>query len=84
MSRVQILDSNAHEPPNRKRAVRFVMRVVMPLIMLGFGTYTVATGGLQGLVLLLPILAAHIVGFIVIYPLWVLYRRRRASRTGGV
>ncbi|HEY5639640.1 MAG TPA: hypothetical protein VIW01_06275 [Dehalococcoidia bacterium] len=50
----------------------------MPLLMLGFGTYTVMNGGWQGLVALLPILAAHVVGFLVIFPLWVRYRRTRA------
>jgi uncharacterized membrane protein len=55
------------------------MRFVMLPLMLGFGTYTVVTGGLEGLVALLPILVAHVVGFIVIYPAWVLYRRRRAA-----
>ncbi len=60
-------------------ALRLVMRIVMPLSMLGFGAYTVANGGLQGLMALLPILAAHVVGFLVIYPLWIRYRQRPAA-----
>lgn len=51
----------------------------MPLLMLGFGVYTVANFGLQGLVALLPILAAHVVGFLVILPLWIRYRQGRAA-----
>jgi hypothetical protein len=57
------------------------MRIVMPLLMLGFGAYTVAIGGLQGLTALLPILAAHVVGFLIIYPLWIRYRRRHFTMT---
>ena len=83
MSGAPAVRSDTRSPRSRKRAVRFVMRFVMPLVMLGFGTYTVVNGGLQGLVVLLPILAAHLVGFMVIYPVWVLYRRRRRARTGA-
>lgn len=53
----------------------------MPLVMIGLATYIVATDGMQGLVALLPILAAHVAGFLVIFPLWVRYRRRQAERT---
>lgn len=63
----------------RKLVLRIVMRVVMPLLMIGFATYTVANGGVQGLIALLPILGAHVVGFLVIFPLWVRFRRRRAT-----
>lgn len=62
-----------------RTALRLVMRVVMPLLMIGFGTYTVMNGGLQGLVALLPILGAHVIGFLIIFPLWVRYRRRRGA-----
>ena len=51
----------------------------MPSLMLGIGVYTVANGGLQGLVALIPILAVHVVGFLVIYPLWLRYWRRRSA-----
>ncbi len=51
----------------------------MPMLMLGFGTYTVVNGGLEGSVTLLPILVAHVVGFLVIYPLWIRYRRKRTA-----
>ncbi len=67
-----------------KLVLRLVMRVVMPSLMVGFAVYTVANGGLQGLLALLPILAAHIVGFLVIYPLWIRYRQRRANVTAEV
>jgi hypothetical protein len=76
---VQIFGRESGQPLNGKRAVRFVMRFIMVPLMLAFGTYTVVTGGLDGLVSLLPILVAHVVGFMVIYPLWVLYRRRRVA-----
>ncbi len=79
MRGVQVLHADAPRIGNKRRAVRFVMRSVMVPLMLGFGTYTVATDGLQGLVPLLPILVAHVVGFLVIYPLWILHRRRRAG-----
>jgi len=59
--------------------LRMFMRFVMPLVMLGFGVYTVAHGGLQGLIALLPILGAHVVGFLVIFPLWVRFRKGRAT-----
>ncbi len=77
MRSAQVLRSNAQRPRSGKRVVRFVMRFVIVPLMLGFGTYTVGTDGLQGLVALLPILVVHAVGFLVIYPLWTLYRRRR-------
>jgi hypothetical protein len=76
---VQIFGRELGQPLNGKRAVCFVMRFIMVPLMLAFGTYTVVTGGLDGLVSLLPILVAHVVGFMVIYPLWVLYRRRRVA-----
>ena len=61
--------------------LNLVMRIVMPSLMVAFAAYTVANGGLQGLVALLPILVAHVVGFLVIYPLWIRYRRRRVATT---
>jgi uncharacterized membrane protein len=79
MSGVRTYRSEAQASPAGKRVLRLVMRVVMPTLMLGFGTYTVVSGGLQGLLALLPILAAHVVGFLVIYPLWIRYRKRRAA-----
>ncbi len=66
-------------PKRRKSLPRRALRVVLPLAMVGFGVYTVWSAGLQGLVALSPILAAHVVGFAVIYPLWVRYRRRRGA-----
>ncbi len=62
-----------------RTVLRLVMRIVMPSLMVGIGVYTVANGGLQGLVALIPIFAAHVVGFLVIYPLWLRYRRRRSA-----
>lgn len=67
-----------------KIVLRLVMRIVMPSLMLGFAAFTVANGGLQGLLSLLPILAAHVVGFLAIYPLWIRYRQRRANMTAEV
>jgi ABC-type tungstate transport system substrate-binding protein len=58
-----------------------VMRVVMPSLMIGFGVYIVASRGIEGLVALLPILAAHVVGFLVIYPIYVRFRRRQKTST---
>ena len=79
MRGVQVFGSDARRSRSGKLAVRFVMMVVMPVLMLGFGTYTVVNGGLQGLVVLLPILVAHVVGFLIIYPLWIRYRRKRIA-----
>ncbi len=66
-------------PARRKGLPRRALKIILPLVMLGVGAYTVWSAGLQGLVALLPILAAHVVGFPVIYPLWVRYRRRRGA-----
>jgi hypothetical protein len=84
VSRVQV-DREEPPPPGRGKIVlRVVMRIVMPLLMLGFGAYTVVNGGLQGLTALLPILAAHVVGLLVIFPLWIRYRRRHVTMTADV
>jgi hypothetical protein len=61
-------------------ALRLVMRIVMPSLMVGFGVFTVANHGVQGLLALLPILGAHVVGFVVVFPLWIRFQRRRQSR----
>ena len=71
--------ADVRSPRAGRTVLRLVMRVVMPSLMVGFAVYTVANGGLQGLVPLLPILAAHVVGFLVIFPLWVRFRRRRVT-----
>jgi uncharacterized membrane protein len=71
-------------PRTSKIVLRVVMRFVMPVLMLGFGAYTVMNGGLQGLVALLPILAAHVVGFAIVFPLWIRYQRRRVATTANV
>lgn len=71
--------ASAETPKRRKSLPRRALKIVIPLVMLGIGAYTVSSAGLQGLVALLPILAAHVVGFSVIYPLWLRYRRRRAA-----
>jgi hypothetical protein len=60
-------------------AFRLLMRVVMPTLMIGFAIFTIANEGARGLLALLPILAAHVVGFAVVFPLWVRYRRRREA-----
>jgi len=69
--------------PRGRVVLRFVMRFVMVPLMLGFGAYIVVTGGVQGLVALLPILGAHVLGFLVIFPLWVRYRRRRVATSAA-
>ncbi len=81
MNAVRVGGKETQRKSAGRTVLRLVMRIVMPSLMVGFGAYTVANGGLQGLVALLPILAAHIVGFLVIYPLWLRYRRRRATMT---
>lgn len=84
MNAVRIGGQETQRKSAGRTVLRLVMRIVMPALMVGFGAYTVANGGLQGLVALLPILAAHVVGFLVIYPLWLRYRRRRVATTAGV
>ncbi len=84
MNAVRISGEETQRKGAGRIVLRLVMRIVMPLLMLGFGTYTVANGGLHGLVALLPILAAHVVGFLVIFPLWVRYRRRRVATAAEV
>ncbi len=79
MNAVRVGGKETQRKSAGRTVLRLVMRIVMPSLMVGFATYTVANGGLQGLVALLPILAAHVVGFLVIYPLWLRYRRRRAT-----
>ncbi len=84
MSAVEGRRADVRSPSAGRTVLRLVMRILMPSLMVGFAMYTVANGGLQGLVALLPILAAHIVGFLVIYPLWVRYQRRRVATTAEV
>ncbi len=84
MSAVEGRRADVRSPGTGRTVLRLVMRIVMPSLMIGFAVYTVANGGLQGLVALLPILAAHIVGFLIIYPLWIRYRRRRAASLAEV
>ncbi len=81
MNAVRIGGQETQRKSAGRTVLRLVMRIVMPALMVGFAVYTVANGGLQGLVALLPILAAHVVGFLVIYPLWLRYQRRRAATT---
>ncbi len=84
MNAVRIGGKETQRKSAGRTVLRLVMRIVMPSLMVGFAAYTVANGGLQGLVALLPILAAHIVGFLVIFPLWVRYRQRRTTTTAEV
>ena len=67
-------------PWRAKTPVRMVLRVAVP-VMLGLAAYVVVSEGLQGLLALLPILAAHVLALVVIYPLWLRYRRRRGVAT---
>ena len=64
-----------------KTPVRMVLRVAVP-VMLGLAAYVVVSEGQQGLLALLPILAAHVLAVVVIYPLWMRYRRRRGVTAG--
>ncbi len=84
MSAVDGRRADVRSPVTGRTVLRLVMRFVMPSLMVGFAVYTVANGGLQGLVALLPILAAHVVGFLIIYPLWIRYRRRRTAAAAEV
>ena len=68
-------------PWRAKTPVRMVLRVAVP-VMLGLAAYVVASEGLHGLLALLPILAAHVLVLVVIYPLWMRYRRRRGVTAG--
>jgi len=58
-----------------------VLRVAVP-VMLGLAAYVVVSEGPQGLLALLPILAAHVLVLLVLYPLWLRYRRRRGVTAG--
>lgn len=84
MNAVPIGGEEAQRKSAGRIVLRLVMRIVMPSLMLGFAAFTVANSGLQGLAALLPILAAHVVGFLVIYPLWTRYRQRRLAATAEV
>ena len=68
-------------PWRAKTPVRMVLRVAVP-VMLGLAAYVVASEGPQGLLALLPILGAHVLVLLVLYPLWLRYRRRRGVTTG--
>ena len=68
-------------PWRAKTPAWMVLRVAVP-VMLGLAAYVVASEGLQGLLALLPILGAHVLALVVIYPLWLRYRRRRGVTTG--
>lgn len=77
MSAAEATPAVASAVRGRRLVLRIVMRVVMPSLMIGFGAYIVASRGVEGLVALLPILAAHVVGFLVIYPIYLRFRRGR-------
>jgi membrane protein YdbS with pleckstrin-like domain len=79
MSAAEATPAAASGMRGRKLILRIVMRVVMPSLMIGFGAYIVASRGVEGLVALLPILAAHVVGFLVIYPAYLRFRRRQET-----
>jgi len=51
--------------------------------MLGLAAYVVASEGLRGLLALLPIMGAHVLVLLVLYPLWLRYRRRRRVTAGN-
>ena len=68
-------------PWRAKSPARIALRVAVP-VMLGLAAYVVASEGLQGLLALLPILAAHVFVLAVAYPLWRRYRQRRDVSAG--
>jgi hypothetical protein len=68
-------------PWRAKSPPRVVLRVAVP-VMLGLAAYVIASEGLRGLLALLPILGAHVLVLLVLYPLWLRYRRRRGVTTG--
>ncbi len=61
----------------QRRKILCALRLAIPVIMIAFGVMTVALGGVQAAIALIPILAAHLVVTLVAYPLWVRHRRRR-------
>ncbi|MEE8347228.1 MAG: hypothetical protein V3S20_07775 [Dehalococcoidia bacterium] len=68
---------------HRKRIpIRLVLRIAIPVIMVGFGVFTVTVGGWKAVIALTPILAVHVAIALVAYPLWVRYRRRRRLAKG--
>jgi len=64
------------EKQRRISWIRLVMRLAV-LAMIGFAAVTVALGGLQAVLVLLPILAVHVAVALVAYALWIRNRRRR-------
>ncbi len=69
-------------PWRAKTSARMILRVAVP-VMLGLAAYIVASDGLRGLLALLPILGAHVLVLLVLYPLWLRYRRRRRATAGN-
>jgi hypothetical protein len=47
--------------------------------MLSLGAYMVISRGADALVALIPILAAHVLVFAVVFPLWRYFRRRQGA-----
>ncbi len=71
------------EKHRRRIPIRRVLRIAIPLVMVGFGVFTVTVGGWKAVIALAPILAVHVAVALVAYPLWVRYRRRRRL-AGGI
>ncbi|MFQ5381471.1 MAG: hypothetical protein ACE5EF_07600 [Dehalococcoidia bacterium] len=59
--------------------IRRILRVLIPVVMLGLGVVTVWFGGWAGLLALAPILAIHVLVAAVLIPLWLRFRRRSSS-----
>ncbi len=68
--------------PKRSR-IRRILRIAIPVVMVGFGIATVVVGGWKALIALIPILAVHVAVALVVIPLWVRYRRRRSEAVRG-
>ncbi len=71
------------EKQRRRIPIRLILRIVVPVVMVGFGVFSVTVGGWKAVIALVPILAVHVAVALVAYPLWVRYRRRRRLAGGN-
>jgi membrane protein YdbS with pleckstrin-like domain len=71
------------EKRRKKGRIRRILRIAIPVVMVGFGVVTVVVGGWKAIIALIPILAVHVAVALVVIPLWVRYRRRRGETVWG-
>ncbi len=73
------------EKQRKRSRIRRILRITIPLVMVGLSVATVVVGGWKALIALIPILAVHVAVALVVIPLWARYRRRRseAARVDG-